>query len=154
MKLTAKATLQIQKPVAEVFEAIVDPGIITKYFIGKSSGRLEFGKEIVWEFSDFPGEFPVKVQEVTANESLSFVWDEGTVVKMVLEEQADNSTVVRVTEGEKQLNEKNLIWLTDNTSGWANFLDCLKAYLEYGIQLRKGAFDYVKKIKNHATDNN
>ena len=31
------------------------------------------------------------------------------------------------------------------TEGWANFLACLKAYLEYGINLRKGAFDYMKK---------
>lgn len=32
-----------------------------------------------------------------------------------------------------------------NTDGWANFLACLKAYLEYGINLRKGAFDFLKK---------
>ena len=33
----------------------------------------------------------------------------------------------------------------ENTEGWANFLACLKAYLEYGINLRKGAFDFLKK---------
>jgi hypothetical protein len=32
-----------------------------------------------------------------------------------------------------------------NTEGWANFLACMKAYLEYGIQLRKGAFDFMRK---------
>ena len=26
----------------------------------------------------------------------------------------------------------------------SNFLACLKAYLEYGINLRKGAFDFMK----------
>lgn len=31
---------------------------------------------------------------------------------------------------------------TENTEGWANFLACLKAYLDYGINLRKGAFDF------------
>ncbi len=41
MKLTAKASLQIQKPVEEVFEAVVDPDQIRKYFIAKSSGRME-----------------------------------------------------------------------------------------------------------------
>jgi len=34
MKLTAQATLQIQKPVSEVFEAIVNPVHLTQYFIG------------------------------------------------------------------------------------------------------------------------
>ena len=29
------------------------------------------------------------------------------------------------------------------TAGRANFLACLKAYLEYGINLRKVAFDFM-----------
>lgn len=144
MKLTAKATLQIQKPIKEVFEAIVNPEMMTKYFISRSNGRIEAGKELIWEFGDFPGEFPVKIQEVKDNESMSFVWDEDTIVNIILEEQPDESTVVKVTEGEKELNEENIKWLTDNTFGWTNFLDCMKAYLEYGIPLRKGAFEYIK----------
>ncbi|MBD1434893.1 SRPBCC domain-containing protein [Sphingobacterium sp. DN00404] len=143
MKLTAKATLQIQKQIHEVFEAIVNPEKMTKYFISESTGRMETGKELLWEFGDFPGKFPVKVTEVQPNKFIEFVWDEETVVRITLEEQPDKSTVVKVTEGEKQLNEKNIKWLTDNTFGWGNFLDCMKAYLEYGIQLRKGAFDYA-----------
>lgn len=143
MKLTAKATLQIQKQIHEVFEAIVNPEKMTKYFIAESTGYMETGKELLWEFGDFPGKFPVKVTEVQPNKSIAFVWDEETVVRITLEEQPDKSTVVKVTEGEKELNEKNIKWLTDNTFGWGNFLDCMKAYLEYGIQLRKGAFDYV-----------
>ena len=144
MKLTAQATLQIQKTVSEVFEAIVNPVHITKYFISESSGRMELGKELIWEFGDFPGKFPVKITEVQTNQSVSFVWDEETIVKITLESQPDNSTVVNVTEGEKDLSEENLKWLIGNTFGWGNFLDCMKAYLEYGINLRKGAFDYMK----------
>jgi uncharacterized protein YndB with AHSA1/START domain len=145
MKLTAQATLQIQKPISEVFEAIVNPVHLTQYFISESSGRMEAGKELAWEFGDFPGKFPVKVTEVQANKAISFVWDEETLVNITLEAQPDNSTVVKVTEGEKDLNEENLKWLIGNTFGWGNFLDCMKAYLEYGINLRKGAFDYMKK---------
>jgi uncharacterized protein YndB with AHSA1/START domain len=46
-------------------------------------------------------------------------------------------------------NEEGIKWLKCNTEGWANFLACLKAYLEYGINLRKGAFD----ISQMATKN-
>lgn len=145
MKLTAKASLQIQKPVEEVFEAIVNPEIMSKYFISESSGRMETGKELFWEFGDFPGKFPVKITDVQPDKSVSFVWDEATVVNITLKEQPDKSTVVKVTEGKKELNEKNLEWCLGNTFGWANFLDCMKAYLEYGINLRKGAFEYMKK---------
>ena len=145
MKLTAKASLQIQKPVEEVFEAVVDPQKITSYFISESSGRMEAGKELQWEFGDFPGKFPVQVREVRTNQRVSFVWDEDTVVNISFEGQRDGSTVVHITEGEKDLTEENLNWLIGNTFGWGNFLDCLKAYVEYGINLRKGAFDYMKQ---------
>lgn len=145
MKLNAKATMQIQKPVSEVFEAIVNPEKMTKYFISESSGRMETGKELNWEFGDFPGKFPVKVKKVQPNTLVSFVWDEETVVNITLEEQPDKSTVIKIVEGEKELNEKNLEWCLGNTFGWTNFLDCMKAFLEYGINLRQGAFEYMKK---------
>jgi len=35
-------------------------------------------------------------------------------------------------------------WFGGNTEGWANFLACLKAYLEFGINLRKGGFDFMR----------
>lgn len=142
--LTAKAAIQIQKPVEVVFEGIVNPEKMTNYFISKSSGRMETGRELVWSFSEFPMEFPVKVIEIETNRLVSFTWDEETTVNIVLEAQPDQSTVVKVTEGEKTFNEENLKWALGNTEGWANFLACMKAYLEYGIHLRKGAFDFMR----------
>jgi len=145
MKLIARATIQIQKPIDEVFEGIVNPEKMTKYFISESSGRLETGKELIWKFPEFSDEFPVKNIKIEANRSVSFVWDEETIVNIVLEAQPDNSTLVKVSEDGKAYNEDNLKWVIGNTEGWANFLACMKAYLEYGIQLRKGAFDYMRQ---------
>jgi hypothetical protein len=51
---------------------------------------------------------------------------------------------VTVTEKSRNNDEAGILWLRRNTEGWANFLACLKAWLEYGINLRKGAFDYLK----------
>lgn len=144
MKLTAKASLQIQKPITEVFESIVNPEKMTKYFISKSTGRMETGKELIWSFPEWPDTFSVQVIEVQSKKSISFVWDIDTTVHIRLKEQPDKSTVVEVTEGDKELNEKNLEWLVSNSFGWGNFLTCMKAYLEYGIELRKGAFDFMK----------
>lgn len=144
MDLIAKAAIQIQKPVDVVFEGIVDPAKMTNYFISESSGRMETGRELVWKFPEFPDEFTVKVVKIEPNRSVSFVWDEETTVDIVLEAQPDQSTVVRVTEGAKKYSEENLKWALGNTEGWANFLACMKAYLEYGVQLRKGAFNFMK----------
>lgn len=148
MKLISEAILQIQKPIAEVFEGIVNPIKMTKYFISESSGRLESGNEVKWKFPEFPDWYTVKDVQVEVNRSISFVWDPETIVKIVLQAQPNNSTVVNVTEKGKDLNEANLKWLIENTAGWANFLACMKAYLEYGIELRKGAYDFMRKNEN------
>lgn len=145
MKLTSQATLQIQKNIGEVFEAIVNPDHMTQYFISESSGRLESGKILTWKFPEFEDEFPVTQVSIQAPDLISFVWDPETTVNIFLNAQADQSTVVKVMEGDKVLDDENLKWLISNTEGWANFLACLKAYLEYGVQLRKGAFDFMRK---------
>jgi hypothetical protein len=49
------------------------------------------------------------------------------------------------TGGLQNNDEAGRRWLMQNTEGWANFLACLKAWLEYGINLRKGAFDFLKR---------
>ncbi len=145
MKLESNATIQIQKPIEEVFEGIVNPEKMTKYFISESSGRLESGKEVIWKFPEFEDKFPIKEIKIENNSSISFVWDPETVVIITLEKLPDNSTIVRVNENGKELNDDNLKWALENSGGWANFLACMKAYLEYGIQLRKGAFEFMRK---------
>lgn len=145
MKLVSNATLQIQKPINEVFEGIVDPAKLTQYFISESSGRLESGKDVIWKFPEFDDRYPIKNVNIEPNRSITFVWDPDTAVQIALETQPDKSTIVKVTETEREFGVKNLEWVISNTGGWANFLACMKAYLEYGIQLRKGAFDFMKK---------
>ncbi len=147
MKLTSKASLQIQKPIEEVFEGIVNPEMMTKYFISESSGRMESGKDLIWAFPEFEARFPITEVKIVPNQSVSWVWDPETVVNIELQSQADNSTVLIVTEGGKENNEQNIDWLISNAGGWANFLASMKAYLEYGVQLRKGAYDFMRNEK-------
>lgn len=44
--LTARASIQIQKPISVVFEAIVDPLKMSNFFIQEGTGRLETNKTI------------------------------------------------------------------------------------------------------------
>ena len=118
---------------------------MTNYFISASTGRMEEGKELLWQFPEFPGEFTVNVIETLSPTSIRFTWDTGSTVSISLEPVSDNSTVVRIVEGKKEYTPENLAWAIGNTEGWANFLACLKAWLEYGINLRKNAFDFMRK---------
>jgi len=144
--LEIKAALQISKPVNEVFEAIVDPTKMSNYFISKGSGRMEEDKQITWQFPEFDMDFPVRVSKIERNKYISFHWDMDGIellVEMTLVPGDSNSTIVTITEKGRNNDEAGIKWLKGNTEGWANFLACLKAYLEYGINLRKGAFDFM-----------
>jgi uncharacterized protein YndB with AHSA1/START domain len=146
--LEIKAALQMLKPVNEVFDAIIDPVKMSNYFISKSSGKMEEGKKIMWRFPEFDMEFPIRVGKIEKDRYISFYWDvDGLelLTEMTLTPRANNSTLVSITEKSRENDEAGIKWLMGNTEGWANFLACLKAYLEYGINLRKGAFDFMSE---------
>lgn len=148
-KLEIKAAIQILKPAAEVFEAIADPEKMSNYFISESSGRMEEGKNLNWRFPEFDMDVPVRVGKIEKDKYISYYWDDpdGTelFVEITLTPKEKSATLVSITERSRENNEEGIKWLKRNTEGWANFLACLKAYLEYGVNLRKGAFDYMKK---------
>ncbi len=146
--LEIKTAIQIQRPVEEVFEAIIDPDKMCNYFISQSTGRMEEGKEIFWKFPEFDEQFPIRVDRIEKNKYVSYYWDtdgKSFLVEMNLTIASDNSTLVTITEKSMPNDEAGIKWLKGNTEGWANFLACLKAYMEHGINLRKGAFDFMKK---------
>ncbi|TAM96824.1 MAG: ATPase [Chitinophagaceae bacterium] len=146
--LTIKTKIRILKPAGQVYEAIVDPQKMSHYFISKGSGRMESGKDLIWRFPEFDMDVPISVQNTVADQYISYYWDERDkkhLVEITLEADGSYATIVSVSEGGEDNDEAGIGWLQRNTEGWANFLACLKAYLEYGINLRKGAFDFLKK---------
>ena len=144
--LEIKAAIEIQKPAMEIFEAITDPAQMSHYFISQSTGIMEESKQLVWNFPEFDIDVPVRVGKIVQNQYVSFYWmgdnQHELLVEISLTSRGNNSTVVTVTEKGMNNDEAGINWLKGNTEGWANFLACLKAYLEYGINLRKGAFDF------------
>ncbi len=148
--LEIKAELQILKPPATVFEAIADPEKMSNYFISKGSGRMEEGKIIMWQFPEFEKEFPIRTGRIVKDKYISYYWDSDgfdLLVEITLTPTNKNFTIVKITEKSRNNDEAGLKWLQGNTFGWSNFLACLKAYLEYGINLRKGAFDFMSDKK-------
>ncbi|HEY4652668.1 MAG TPA: SRPBCC domain-containing protein [Pontibacter sp.] len=147
-KLEISTSLQVLKPAHQVFEAIVDPDKMSNYFISESTGPMETGKTVTWKFPEFDETFPVRIGKVEKDTYIAYYWG-GTdgneqLVEITLVPKGANATVVTITEKEMDNNDAGIKWLMGNTAGWANFLACLKAYLEYGINLRKGAFDFMK----------
>lgn len=143
-QLSARAGIQVNKPVADVFEAVVNPQIMSNYFISEGSARLEADTEVQWSFPEFEGSFPVRVGEVIPGEKIVLYWEAlGKEQEVTITfTPYGSATIVNVTEGNEPVTDEALDWAIGNTEGWAGFLLCMKAWLEYGIHLRKGAYDY------------
>jgi uncharacterized protein YndB with AHSA1/START domain len=145
-ELEIKVGLQVLKPIGEVFETIVDPDKMKNYFISQSSGYMKEGEILKWKFPEMEIEFEVTIGKTEKPNYISYYWDgasdgEHTFVEMKLQEVENNITFISITEKAKPNNENGITWLKRNTEGWANFLACLKAWMEYGVHLRKGAFN-------------
>jgi uncharacterized protein YndB with AHSA1/START domain len=67
----AKAEMLIRKPPSEVFEAFISPAITTKFWFTKSSGRLETGKRVTWEWEMYLFSVQVEVKTLSQISALS-----------------------------------------------------------------------------------
>jgi len=158
MDLKFQIQTKIQKPVAEVFDAVYDPQKLRGYFTnGGASAPLDEGTIVEWAFEDTPGKkvgpFPVKVKKVVHNELITFEWEgapgRDTLVEMKFEQAGPDETIVRISESGWKENQEELNRSYMNCMGWSQMVSALKAYVEYGIDLRKGAYDGLYEPQDH-----
>lgn len=171
MQLKFEVHAKIQKPLAEVFNAIYDPEKLSGYFTtGGSSGPLEEGATVIWRFADYPGDIPVTVKTLVPNKQIILEWDAyepaeqstqfdakstqleesaskthpssgyKTTVEMTFESLGPSNTLVKISESGWRETQQGLDGSYGNCMGWTQMLCALKAFLEYNINLRKGAF--------------
>src|SRR6059058_704383 len=69
-----KTGMLIRKPVADVFEAFVNPDITTKFWFTKSSGRLEAGKQVQWDWEMYGISIPVTAKAIEPNKRIVIEW--------------------------------------------------------------------------------
>ena len=138
--LEAKAELLIRKPVAEVFEAFIDPEIITKFWFDRSTGRLDKGKAVRWHWELFDLSLDVHVKDILQNERIFIEWGVGnenlTTVEWTFTPRTDDTTYVAIiVAGFTGDADKIVAEALDATGGFALVLAAAKAWLEHGIQL-------------------
>ena len=137
---------KIARPVATVFNAVADPKELSSYFTtGGASAPLAEGDTVTWNFADFPGEFPVKVTRLVPNQRIELSWEAAehgydTQVVMTFEAIDPGTTLVKIAESGWQETPKGQESSYGNCFGWTQMLCCLKAWVEHGINLRKGFF--------------
>ena len=160
MELKFSVQTKIQKPVADVFDAVYNPEKLSGYFTnGGSSAPLDEGTIVEWAFADNPGDeklkFPVEVKQVIPNELIVLGWEGAkglrTRVELHFEQTGPEETLVKISETGWRDTQDDLNSSYGNCMGWSQMLSAMKAYVEYGINLRTGAYTGLYKVEEKKT---
>ncbi len=121
----------IRRPAVDVYEAFVDPGQITKFWLARSSGRLEPGAHVSWSFKVAGAETAVDVLEAKTGELLDLRWDQGQPLRITFADRGDSTLVgIKLTDFPGDTPYTTAI---ESMSGFTLVLASLKLWLEHGI---------------------
>lgn len=148
---TVETQMLIRKPVSQVFQAIIDPTITTNFWFTKSSGKLEVGKTVKWEWEMYGISTNVLTKEIIPNKLISIEWgDPVTTVDYEFTALTDETTYVIIKNyGFKETGDDLIEAIKDNTGGFTTVLDGMKAYLEHNIRLNLIADKFPKEVSNN-----
>jgi len=127
VSLGCSVSVQVPRPVEEVFDHIVEPGLLSSYFTSEASGPLIVDAHVTWRWADGRSE-TVDVEEVETNRRVVFRRQARTKVTIGLAALEPNRTKVTIEE-EGELT-------SDGGALWERMLLGLKARMAFGIDLR------------------
>jgi uncharacterized protein YndB with AHSA1/START domain len=152
----AKTGMLIRKSPEEVFAAFINPDITTKFWFTGSSGPLEVGKTVRWEWEMYDGSTQVTPKTIEPHRRIVIEWDGfrgPTTVEWKFARQQNDATFVSVTEsGFTGTGEELLKKVTEATQGFTWVLASLKGFLEHGLQLNFVADRFPKGPKDPYPD--
>ena len=129
----------IRRPVADVFEAFINPEVTTNFWFTKSSGRLEEGKHVQWDWEMYGASSKSNVKEIEYNKRILMDWIGGgstTQLEWIFTEYGKDWTFVEITHsGFNGDADAKVNAALDSTSGFMLVLAGLKAWLEHGVKL-------------------
>ena len=144
----AHTGMLIRRPAGDVFEALVNPSITSKFWFTNGSGRLETGKRVRWDWKMYDASADVLAKAIEPNNRIEIQWPRQsgpTTVEWRFEALRDDATFVDVTESGFQGSADDLVeYVADSTQGFSLVLAGMKAFLEHGVQLNLTADRFPK----------
>ena len=92
----AKVSQLIRCPVTDAFDAFVDPGRITQFWLTATSAPLIEGADATWQFMVPGATERTRVTESKRPHRIAFDWSDGTSVRLDFEEPRAGETQVAV----------------------------------------------------------
>jgi uncharacterized protein YndB with AHSA1/START domain len=140
-EVAATTQMLIRRPVHEVFNAFIDPAVTTKIWFTRSSGRVEAGKHLQWDWEMHGAIAQVDVIEVEVDKRIVIQWPYGpnatpTIVEWNFTSAPDDATFVTiVNSGFRGTDDEIAQQAVGATGGFSYVLAGAKALLEHGVIL-------------------
>lgn len=148
----AEAGMLIRRPAHEVFEAFVDPTVTTRFWFTRSSGRLETGRRVRWDWEMYGVWVHVDVKALEQDRRILIDWasegEAATQVEWTFEPRQDGHTFVTVrNSGFAGSGDEKVAAALDSTGGFSLVLAGLKALLEHDLDLKLVPDRHPKDLK-------
>jgi uncharacterized protein YndB with AHSA1/START domain len=132
-----KTQMLIRRPVKEVFEAFVDPAITTRFWFTRSSGKLEPGKAVRWDWEMYGASAQVQVDAIEPNKRILIGWNgPGPRVEWEFTARPDDTTLVVITNSGFSQDDAAVAQAIDSMGGFTSLLAGAKAFLEHKLELK------------------
>lgn len=146
----ATTAMLIRRPVAEVFAAVVDPAITSKFWFSHGSGRLEPGAQVEWTWEMYGFSVGVNVLEVEENARVAVEWmvpEAPTTIAWDFTTLPDGTFLSITNSGFHGDADAAVAEAIGSTEGFTFVLAGMKAWLEHGIQLNLAADRFPKGLE-------
>jgi hypothetical protein len=124
----SKVFLLVRSSASSIFNGFVDPKMLGKFWLKRSSGPLELGTSVKWEFMVSGASEMTTAEKLRPDKLIVFHWSDGIRVKIEIEAASRSSSVVRILAGPFGSASKAV----DATEGFSIVLCDLKILLETG----------------------
>jgi uncharacterized protein YndB with AHSA1/START domain len=134
----AAAQMLTRRPISVVFEAFVDPAVTSRFWFSRSSGRLEVGKQVRWDWDMYGVGTTVDVKALEPDKRILIEWDgpeDPNPVEWTFEAQGEERTFVKIRNWGFSGNADEVVAKAlDSTGGFHLVLAGAKFFLEHGIE--------------------
>ena len=130
----ARTQMLIRRPVADVFNAFVDPGITSRFWFTRGSDKLTAGNKVTWHWDMYGVSAEVLVRAIEPDRRILVEWP--TPVEWSFTPHGDDATFVTITaSGFGGTDDEKIAHAIDSMGGFSFALAGCKAWLEHGIEL-------------------
>jgi len=132
-----KTQMLIRKRAEDVFEAFVNPAITTKFWFTRSTGKLEEGKQVRWEWEMYGVSAEVRVKAIEPPNRILIEWNDPPLpVEWRFSSRPDGTTLVTISNWGFRGNDDEVVkQALDSMGGFSFLLAGLKALLEHNVAL-------------------